>query len=69
MVGGFAILTCVSSIASFFVSMCIYLIAFVRFYDIVLDSINEMASQAYVNRIGFTGRFTQLIELHAEIYV
>ncbi|XP_055323103.1 uncharacterized protein LOC129578467 [Sitodiplosis mosellana] len=69
MVGGFSILTCVTSIASFFVSMCIYLIAFVRSYEILLASINQMALQTYVNRIDFTGKFTQLIELHVEIYV
>lgn len=68
MVGGFSILTCVTSIGSFFVSMCIYLIAFVRSYIVLLGGINQMASEEYVNRIDFIGKFTQLIQLHVEIY-
>lgn len=68
MLGGFTILACVSAIGSFFVSLCIYVIAFVRCYAVLLGGINQMVAEKYVNRIDFIGKFTQLIQLHVEIY-
>lgn len=68
MLGGFVILACVAVTLSFFVSVCIYLIAFVRNYEVLLDDINAMASTEDINQIDCKVKFTQIVQYHNEIY-
>lgn len=68
MLGGFVILACVAVTLSFFVSVCIYLIAIVRNYEVLLDDINAMASTEDINQIDCKVKFTQIVQYHNEIY-
>lgn len=68
MIGGFSILTCVSSTGSFFVSMCIYLMAFVQSCEVHINDINQIASEKLFNLMEFKTKLTQIIQYHNEIY-
>lgn len=68
MLGGSSILSCVSVTVSFFVSMCIYVIAFVRSYEVRLNDINQMVIDKDIKRIDYKLKLTQIVQYHIEIY-
>lgn len=68
MLGGFVILACIAVTLSFFVSVCIYLIAFVQYYETLLNNINEMTLCIDSNWIDVKVKFIQIIQFHIEIY-
>lgn len=71
MCGGFSILTSVSVIGSFFISTCLYAIAFIDSWQLILKHLDEAITEdptLTLNREKFNKNIIRTIAYHTEIY-